>query len=179
MAAIEVYILELKTVLNETDFSKIELLISKLEQCVDSEKTVFVCGNGGSASTASHFVVDFAKTSNKKLRIICLNDNVPTVTAIGNDIGYEYVFSEQLKVLGKPGDLLVVITGSGNSKNILTVVEEASKLKVNTFGLLGFEGGEVKNLLDDFFIVASSNYGVIEDIHLVVNHLITHYFKNN
>lgn len=179
------YIERLTTVLENLDTKKLDLLKKKVQQLIGTNKTLFICGNGGSASTSSHMACDFSKTilgknprtNSKRLRVISLNDCIPTMTAWGNDEGYEHIFSEQLKSLGKKGDLLIVITGSGNSANILEVVKVAKKLGIESFGLLGFGGGKVKTLLTDALVVDSSDYGLVEDTHHIINHLITDYFK--
>ena len=177
------YIETLTNVLKSIDTKKIDLLKGKIKKLIGSEKTLFLCGNGGSAATASHMACDLSKTilgkkpreNTKRLRVICLNDSIPIMTAWANDEGFEFVFSEQLRSLGKRGDLLVVITGSGNSKNIVEVVEEAKKLGIETFGLIGFDGGKVKKVVDDCILVNSFDYGIVEDAHHSLNHLITDY----
>jgi D-sedoheptulose 7-phosphate isomerase len=113
----------------------------------------------------------------RRFRAIALTDNMPLITAWGNDSSYELVFAEQLRNLAHNDDLLVVITGSGNSTNIVEAVRVARQLGLSTIGLLGFEGGVVKGMLDHSIVVASNNYGYIEDAHMVLNHLVTEYFK--
>lgn len=179
------YLHDLILKLQKLDIAKIDHLKTIITALIDSEKTLFICGNGGSAATASHMVCDLGKTilgknprlNNKRLRIICLNDSIPLMTAWSNDENYHCIFSEQLKTLGRNGDHLIVITGSGNSTNIIEIVKEAKQMKIKTFGLLGFDGGKVKRLLDDYLLVKSSNYGLVEDIHTIINHLVTDYFK--
>jgi len=180
------YLERLKISLQKLDLNKLELLKIRIGSLIGTNYTLFICGNGGSAATSSHLACDLGKTilgryprrSYKRLRVISLNDSIPTLTAWGNDEGYEHIFAEQLKNLGKKKDLLIVITGSGNSANILKVLKEARKLGVKTFGFLGFNGGKAKNLVDDFILVESNDYGIIEDTHHIVIHLITDYFKN-
>lgn len=179
------YLSGLVKVINEIDVKKINLLKAKIKNLIRTNKTLFICGNGGSAATASHMACDLGKTilgknprtNKKRLKVISLNDNIPLMTAWSNDEGYEYVFSEQIKSLGKKGDILIIITGSGNSKNILEVIKEAKKRKIFTFGLLGFEGGKALKALDDYILVKSDDYGFVEDTHGIINHLITDYFK--
>lgn len=182
----ELYFNRLKAALDSIDRNGIARLIEIIERGIGSEKTFFVVGNGGSASTSSHMVCDLGKTilgkdpksNEKRLRIISLNENVALMTAWGNDDSYDVIFSEQLKNLGREGDILIIITGSGNSKNIIQAVEEAKKRGMETFGLLGFNGGKAKEMLDNYILVSSFDYGVVEDAHMIVNHLVTDWFKS-
>lgn len=143
---------------------------------------VFVLGNGGSASTASHMAADLAKNTigphMRRFRILSLNDNIPLLTALANDEGYENIFSEQLENLIQPGDVLVAISASGNSENVLRAVRYANSRQAQTIGLLGFDGGEASGLVDKAVLVHSTDYGVIEDAHLVLNHILVEYFRN-
>lgn len=181
------YFNELKKAIDLIDFEKVRRLIVKIQGIIGSNRTLFIAGNGGSAATSSHMACDFAKTilgknprkSNKRLRVISLNDSVPLMTAWCNDEGYQYLFSEQLRNLGTPGDLVMVLTGSGNSPNILEMAQTAKEMGIETFGLLGFTGGKAKEILDDCLVVNSDNYGIIEDMHGIINHLITDFLKRN
>lgn len=180
------YLQRLERVLKSIDCSMLTSLIEKIVSFSKSDKTIFIAGNGGSASTASHMACDLSKTvlidnlGDKvyRLRVVSLTDNVPLITALANDYGYEYVFSEQLKSFGRSGDMLIVLTGSGNSPNIIQAVLTAKALEIETYGFLGFGGGKVKEILDDILIIDSDNYGLIEDAHMVINHLITDWFRN-
>lgn len=181
------YLKKLTTTLEGLDLKKIDLLVGKIKKLIGTNKILFICGNGGSAATSSHMACDLGKTilgkkpreNSKRLKIISLNDTIPTLTAWANDEGYEYVFSQQLKTLGGKHDILLIITGSGNSRNIIEVVKQAKQKNIETFGLLGFDGGEVKSLLDNFLVVKSDDYGIIEDTHHIINHLITDYLKKS
>ena len=145
------------------------------------ERLVAIAGNGGSAATASHLASDLAKTilgsnpaaSDLRFRVIALTDNVPLITAWANDASYELVFAEQLRTWAKPGDLLIVMSVSGDSPNIIEAVKAAQELGVFTIGLLGRDGGRVKDLLDLAVVVPSHNYGYVEDLHMVFSHMIT------
>jgi len=141
---------------------------------------VFTLGNGGSASTASHMAADLAKNTisanMRRFRVLSLNDNQALLTALANDLGYENVFSEQLKNLIRAGDLLVAISASGNSPNVLNAIRYAQRQCAEVVGILGFEGGEAARLADLSIIVPCSHYGVVEDIHLVINHILVDYF---
>ena len=106
------------------------------------------------------------------MRAICLNDNIPSVMAYANDEGYEVIFSEQLLALGKPGDVLIAISGSGNSANILKVMETARQMQIKIIGLTGFEGGKMKDMTDICLIVPSDSMEMIEDVHLIINHIL-------
>jgi len=183
------YIENLKKVLDIMKIEDIAKVLEVLEYAFLNGKYIWTAGNGGSAATASHMASDFQKTTLGKrpqdkndiwkMKAIALSDNIPVMTAWGNDEGYEYIFSEQLKVLGNTQDVLVVITGSGNSPNILKVIEQAKKMGIITIGLLGFSGGKAKDMVDYSIIVPADKFGPIEDIHMILDHLITAYFTNN
>lgn len=176
----------LKRSLAGLDLSAVERLLDILEEAYTQGKTVFLVGNGGSAATASHMASDLAKTVlgkrhdriTKRFRAVALNDNVPLMTAWANDERYETIFGEQLKNLARRGDVLIVITGSGNSENIVYAVKTGRALGVTTVGLLGFNGGRTKPLLDHYVLVKTRQYAYVEDVHLVLNHLITDYFSH-
>jgi D-sedoheptulose 7-phosphate isomerase len=154
---------------------------NEIEKVRRKKKTVYLMGNGGSASTASHMANDFAKTAYvegaPRIRAVCLADNVAYMTAIANDISYEDIFSEQLKALAAPGDLLILISGSGNSPNMVRAANYARDHGLRTVGLLGFKGGKLKSLVDIVLHIDSEQYGVIEDAHLSIGHTISYYFK--
>jgi D-sedoheptulose 7-phosphate isomerase len=145
-------------------------------------KMIFVIGNGGSGSNASHFCEDIGKgtlkmpedlTSNKKrFRILSLTDNSPYILAWGNDEGFERVFTEQLKNLASPGDLLIAISGSGNSKNILTAVEWANTHGLATYGCTGFTGGKLRSLAQQGLHVPLDDMGIVETLHLAAFHWV-------
>lgn len=172
--------------LADLDLEAVEGLIDILEGAYAQGRTVFLIGNGGSAATASHMASDLAKTVlgkhhdrlAKRFRVVALNDNVPLMTAWANDERYETIFGEQLKNLARRGDVLIVITGSGNSENIVYAVKTGRALGVTTVGLLGFDGGRTKLLLDHYVLVKARQYAYVEDVHLVLNHLITDYFSH-
>lgn len=179
------YLDGLKNVLDSLNRDEINVVVAALQAALDQDKQVFVVGNGGSAATAAHMACDLGKTvlgknhsqHRKRFRVISLNDNMPLITAWGNDVSYDRVFAEQLRNLANPGDTLIVITGSGNSPNVVCAVEAARELGVKTIGFLGFDGGRVKPLLDRVIHVRSDNYGFVEDVHMILNHLITAHFK--
>lgn len=160
-------------------------LIAELAAAHAAGRRVFLAGNGGSAATASHLACDLAKTTlgppggppARRFRALALTDNVPLLTAWGNDVGYEAVFAEQLRNLAEPGDLLVVVSASGNSPNILAALAAARALGLRTAGLLGFGGGAAAGLADVAVVVPGDQYGYVEDLHLALGHLVTAHFR--
>lgn len=176
------YLARLRKALDSLDPKPIVLLEKKLSKALARGTQVFFAGNGGSAATASHVACDLGKTiligkAKKGIRALCLSDNIPLLTAWGNDVGYDSVFSEGLKNFARKGDIFIPISASGNSRNILTAITVAKKMGVITFGMLGFNGGKVKHMLDNYCLVKSNDYGVVEDIHMMVFHLITDHLK--
>lgn len=172
----EAYRAQVKAALSSVDADAVRMLSAWLAEVRAQGGCVFVAGNGGSAATASHFATDLGKGASygftERFRAIALTDNVPLITAYANDVGYEVVFAEQLRSLGRPGDVLVVITGSGNSPNILAAVETARELGVRTVSLTGFAGGRAAGLSDCNVNVASDHMGVIEDVHMSICHAV-------
>jgi D-sedoheptulose 7-phosphate isomerase len=154
--------------------------IEWFRQAREAGKTIFVCGNGGSASTASHFACDMVKGASynrsSRFRIMALTDSLPTMTAYSNDVSYECVFCEQLKNFAQPGDLVLGISGSGNSPNVLRAVEYANSIGCNTIGLTGRDGGRLGELANLNIQVAVPHMGRIEDAHMIVCHMIGYYF---
>lgn len=148
----------------------------------EEDRTIYFFGNGGSASTASHFVVDIGKATvrgeGKRFRCVALVDNVESVTAWANDTEYSRVFSEQLATLAHPGDVAVGISGSGNSPNVLKAVEVAKAMRVTTIGLTGMGGGRLKGAVDIPVVVPSNSMQHIEDVHLLICHLLTSYLRD-
>jgi D-sedoheptulose 7-phosphate isomerase len=147
-----------------------------------ARRTVFLFGNGGSASTASHFVTDLSKVAARgdgpKIRAVGLTDNVPSVTAIANDVEYARVFADQLAILAGPGDVAIAISGSGNSPNVLEGVRVARELGAGTIGLTGIGGGKLKGLVDVPIVVPSNSMQHVEDVHVTILHLITAYLRD-
>jgi|SRR5271157_1323417 len=175
---IAAYRKELNQCFDELDQAKLERV---LVQLMRRESKIYIIGNGGSASTASHMAVDLAKGSQVEdypsLRAISLTDNVGMITAWANDLTYEEVFTEQLKNLLTHKDVVIGISASGNSPNILSAIRYAKKRGAMTIGFAGFGGGRLKDLADIDITVSSHNYGVIEDFHLSLNHIISQFIK--
>ena len=177
------YLAELKTVLDRLSLVEVERVVQAFDAAHAAGKQIFVIGNGGSASTASHMMNDLNKGTLghkgdapwKRFRVIALTDNVSLMTAWANDADYNAVFSEPLKNLANAGDLLVAISASGNSPNIIAAVEMAKQLGVQVVGLAGFGGGKLAKLADVALVVPSNDYGQVEDVHMILDHIITSY----
>lgn len=173
---IKLYTRQLTQVLNLLPEDKLFEINDILQDARETGKQVFVIGNGGSAAAASHMVCDFSKNTREagknRMRALCLNDNIPSVMAYANDEGYEVIFSEQLLALGRPGDVLIAISGSGNSTNVLKAIETAHEMKIKVVGLIGFQGGKVKDVADVCLIIPSDSMEMIEDVHLIINHML-------
>lgn len=173
---IRTYLTQEMEVLNSLDVSEINAVMNLLENTRLSGNRVFICGNGGSAATASHFTCDFNKgisySQKIKYNFECLNDNVPMMMAIANDISYEDIFSEPLKNKMRPEDVLFAISGSGNSKNVVKAVEYARSIGAKSIGLVGYDGGKVKELSDYCIHVRINNMQIVEDIHMTMDHVM-------
>ncbi len=164
------------------DPAQVRALADAIHDCYVNGRTVFFCGNGGSGSNCSHFCEDLGKGTlrrqdfdndeKKRLRVISLTDNTPYILAWGNDEGFDRIFLEQLKNLARPGDLLVAISGSGNSPNILRAVEWANRHGVQTFGCTGFGGGKLRTLAQHNLHVPIEDMGIVESIHLTAFHWV-------
>jgi D-sedoheptulose 7-phosphate isomerase len=157
-------------------------LLEILEVALRERRLILLAGNGGSAATASHMANDLmngvAQGGKSGFRAIALSDNVPAITAVANDLDYREIFARQIEGLAQPGDVLLLISGSGNSPNLLRAVECARTIRMTTLALLGMGGGKLAGLVDFSVIAPSDDYGPIEDIHMVLDHLITAYFRN-
>ncbi len=181
---VENYIRELKKTLDGLPLNKVREAASLILETFNNNKQVFIMGNGGSAVNASHFACDLSKGTLKRLydpnekrfRVTSLTDNIATITAYANDLSYEDIFVQQLRNLAQPEDLIIVLSGSGKSSNIIRVLQYAKEINAKTIALLGFDGGEAIKMADCPILVPSNHYGRIEDTHLVLHHLITSYF---
>lgn len=171
-----------QAVLNSTCPLSIDALIDRIESAIDRMDNIFVIGNGGSAATASHFAEDLAKgvcspDAECFPKAISLTDNTPFITALGNDEGYENVFIGQLRTLALEPDLLIAISVSGNSPNILNAVHWANQRKLVTFGLSGYTGGELARIAQDCIQVPSDDFGIVESVHSFILHYVPHALK--
>lgn len=177
------YKAKLLNALETVDMSSVTRAIEILAKARDNNRHIFVCGNGGSASTASHFVTDMVKGASfqrdARFRIMALTDSMPTITAYSNDVGYDCVFAEQLKNFAQKGDVVMAISGSGNSPNVLCAMEYANSLGCETIALTGRDGGKLGPMAKVQIRVAEPHMGRIEDGHLIVCHMICYYFMEN
>ena len=173
---IDNYINSLKRVLDDFDINSLEEVIKLFIYARDNNKNIFVFGNGGSGSTASHMVCDIIKgcsyKKDKKFKIFCLNDNVPTILAYSNDVGYDIVFEEQLKNLLSAGDVVLAISGSGNSKNIIKAIDFANSNDAKTIGFSGFDGGLLKKKAKVNLHVPINDMQISEDFHVIAMHIM-------
>lgn len=179
---IKAYIAELKHCLDLLDYKAIGRATEILMEAYKNNKKVFIMGNGGSAGTASHMACDLSKgtlqriydTDEKRFRVISLTDNVSIMTAFANDVSFEEVFVQQLRNLIEEEDVAIVLSGSGNSLNLIKAVKYAKRCKAKTIGFLGFKtGGKLAKLVDCAIIADTNYYGQCEDIQLVLDHIMT------
>lgn len=182
MSYCEEYRTQLLRVIENLDVSKVEQAIAWFREVRDQNRQIFVCGNGGSASTASHFVADMLKGASygrkSRFRVLALTDSLSTITAYANDVSYDCVFAEQLKNHASPGDLVVCISGSGNSPNVLEAARYAREAGCRTIALTGRDGGKLAPLADLSICVGHPHMGRIEDLHLIVCHMIGYGFMD-
>lgn len=175
------YISILSDTLHKIDFNSLSKIVSLIEKKVKNKKTLYVCGNGGSAAISNHFVCDYLKymrTDNNLLpKIFSLSSSNELMTAISNDISYDKIFSYQLKVLACSGDILLVISSSGNSKNLIEVIKAAKKMNIKTISFTGFDGGIIKRISDYNLHFNYKNYGISEDLHHISMHLVCQYIR--
>jgi len=174
------YLGYLASVLERIDVTQIARFIETLLAARDRAATVFFMGNGGSAATASHFANDLAIGTNDydmPFRALSLTDNVSVMTALGNDVGYDDIFVRQVRVLGRKGDVLVGISASGNSPNLIKAFEYARSAFIKTVALTAFDGGRMKTMADEGIHVPTElgEYGPAEDAHMVLDHVVGAY----
>jgi D-sedoheptulose 7-phosphate isomerase len=178
----EQYKTELLQAIERIDLVKVQQAIAWFHEARDEGRQIFVCGNGGSASTASHFACDIVKGASyqreKRFRILALTDSLPTITAYSNDVAYDCVFAEQLKNFARPGDLLMAISGSGNSRNVVCAAEYANSIGCRTIGLTGRDGGKLGGLVQLNLQVDVPHMGRIEDAHMIICHMIGYSFMD-
>ena len=181
---IEDYIGNIRTLISNLDRDAIENATKLIEKAYHNENFIFIIGNGGSSATASHMANDFSHgsmtRSGKPFKAISLADNTSILTAISNDEGYEKVFINQLKVLLKGGDVVIGISASGNSANVISALQYAKEHGAKTIGFVGFDGGKIKHIVDVCIQITTpaGMYGPVEDMHMVLNHIISGYLKS-
>jgi D-sedoheptulose 7-phosphate isomerase len=167
-------------VLERVPATAVARLIELLDEALEGQHRVFVCGNGGSASTASHLANDLGKGASvgreKRFRVHSLTDNIPWMTALANDLDYSQIFVEQLKNHAAAGDILIAVSGSGNSPNVLEAVRWADQAGLTTVGLTGRPGGELGQIAQHPVFVESQHMGRIEEGHFLIQHLVGYYF---
>lgn len=182
-AAAAAYGSRLAEVLARQDWSGVERLADELRDCWSSGRNVFLCGNGGSAASAIHLANDFlypiSKAHGSGLRVTALTANPTTLTCIANDEGYEEIFATQLAALARAGDVLVVLSGSGNSPNILRAIDQAKAMSVKSFAIVGYSGGRAKAMADVAIHVAADDMQIAEDMQLIVGHAIMQWLHRN
>jgi D-sedoheptulose 7-phosphate isomerase len=178
----QLYKAALLDAINRIDTNRVEQAIEWFREARDSSKHIFVCGNGGSAATASHFTCDIVKGASynrdTRFRITALAESLATLTAYSNDVSYECVFVEQLKNFAQSGDLVMCISGSGNSPNVVRAMEYANSIGCKTIALTGRDGGKLGPLAQLNIQVAVPHMGRIEDAHMVVCHMIAYHFMD-
>ena len=173
------YLRSLERLLQKVDLSAIERVANHLRAARESGAMIYVAGNGGSAATASHWVNDLGKATKQSgcapMRVMCLSDNISWLTALANDEGYERVFAGQMENFARSGDILVVISASGNSKNLIKAVELAKSRGVLTIAFLGFDGGVLKEMVDEYIWLPTEYgaYQLVEDGHSMLCHILT------
>ena len=178
---VPMYLRSVMELLDTLPCASIEKAADMLLEAHASEANVFIAGNGGSAALASHLACDLEKTlagprfrrSKRRLRAVSLCDNLATLTAWANDEGYEHVFSERLRAHANPGDVLIVISASGNSPNILEALRAGDELGLRTIAWLGFDGGQAMRMAECSIHVPVHDYGIVEGVHGIISHLIT------
>ena len=177
------YSRRLQAVLQATDWPAVARLAEELRECWRSGRQVFLCGNGGSAGNAIHLANDFlygiSKTHGSGLRVTALPANSSVLTCLANDQGYDEIFSMQIAVQGRPDDVLIVLSGSGNSPNILKALEQARKLRIRTYAILGYTGGKAKAMTDVPIHFAVDDMQIAEDMQLVVGHMVMQWLYQN
>ena len=177
------YSSRLQATLATAEWSGVTQLAAEIHACWLQKKQVFFCGNGGSAGNAIHLANDLlygiAKRPGGGLRVNALSANPAVITCLANDIGYDRIYSEQLSVLASPGDVLIVLSGSGNSPNIVAALEQAKAMKVKSYAILGFTGGRCKQLADVPIHFPVDDMQISEDLQLVVGHMLMQWLYAN
>ncbi|HBE24640.1 MAG TPA: hypothetical protein DDW33_03005 [Ktedonobacter sp.] len=181
MESVNSYFSELEQMVRAISRPDLERVLSLLENVYRSGHRIFIIGNGGSAATASHFALDLAKNTimagAPRLKAISLTDHVPLITAWSNDTAYEHIFAEQLANMIEPGDMVIGISASGNSPNVINALLLARQYRAFTVGLLGARGGKMKDMVDAYVLAPGQNIEQEEDAHLILAHVITRHMR--
>ena len=166
----------LQGVLASADWSKLTLLAEDILRCWQEQRRIFLCGNGGSAGNAIHLANDFlygvAKKRGAGIKVMALAANPAVLTCLGNDVGYEHIFSEQLAVQAQSGDVLIALSGSGNSPNIIRAIDQAKSMGVKAYAVLGYDGGTCLTLADVAIHFAINDMQIAEDMQLIIGHML-------
>lgn len=180
---IENYLQAQKSALDSIDATAVAQLIEKFQQAWREDRRIFVFGNGGSAANASHFITDLGKGASDKLarrfRCLSLNDNMSWITALGNDYAYDEIFVRQLMNHAQPGDIVLTMSVSGNSPNLVKAVEWAAKNELHTIALVGAKRGRLATLARQVIVIDSEHYGRVEDAHMGICHMLCYAFMEN
>jgi D-sedoheptulose 7-phosphate isomerase len=180
---VEKYLQDQKSAVDSIPANEVAKLIEKFREALDEDRQIFVFGNGGSAANASHFVTDLGKGASDKtyrrFRCLSLNDNVSWMTAIGNDYNYEDVFKRQLENYARPGDIVMVMSVSGSSPNLVSAIKWCKENKVYSIALIGGKRGTLSTLANQVIVVNDTHYGRVEDAHMHICHIICYAFIEN
>jgi D-sedoheptulose 7-phosphate isomerase len=180
---VENYLKDQKSAVNSIPADEVAKLIEKFREALDEDKQIFVFGNGGSAANASHFITDLGKGASDKtyrrFRCLSLNDNVSWMTAIGNDYKYEDIFKRQLENYAKPDDIVMVMSVSGSSPNLVSAIKWCKENNVYTIALVGGKRGTLSTLADHVIVINDTHYGRVEDAHMHICHIICYAFIEN
>ncbi len=181
MESITTYFIQLEQMVRDISLPDLQNVLDLLEEAYHNGHRVFIMGNGGSAATASHFALDLAKNTimpgAPRLKAISLTDHVPLITAWSNDTAYEHIFAEQLANLIEPGDVVLGISASGNSLNVINAMYLAKQYRAYTVALLGAKGGKIKDMVDAYVLAPGQNIEQEEDAHMILAHVITRHMR--
>ncbi|HZU01407.1 MAG TPA: SIS domain-containing protein [Ktedonobacteraceae bacterium] len=181
MESITTYFIQLEQMVRDISLPDLQNVLDLLEEAYHNGHRVFIMGNGGSAATASHFALDLAKNTimpgAPRLKAISLTDHVPLITAWSNDTAYEHIFAEQLANLIEPGDVVLGISASGNSLNVINAMRLAKQCRAYTVALLGAKGGKIKDMVDAYVLAPGQNIEQEEDAHMILAHVITRHMR--
>jgi D-sedoheptulose 7-phosphate isomerase len=177
------YVQAQKAALDSIPTEAVERMVDRLREAHRQGRQIFVFGNGGSAANASHFATDLGKgaadKTGKRFKVLSINDNVSWLTALGNDYAYDEVFVRQLSSYAEPGDVVLVMSVSGNSPNVVKAVQWAKEHKLHTMALVGGKRGRLADIADECIVIQSEHYGRVEDCHMGICHLLCYAFMEN